>query len=440
MPATARDAEPRTGAARSLAGGMRPLLGRLLLRRSRQHLGGGLATLPYIPRHLRLPLERTGVDPVPQLGRLRAAEPVNLFGRMFGINIWLVTGYAEAKAVLADTSNYSNDVRPFVGLDPTIPENDVGGLGFTDPPMHTRLRRILTPEFTMRRLERLRPRIVEIVDRQLDVVEAAGPVVDLVENFAFAIPFQVISELLGLPDEDRESFQRIGHARFDLTKGSAGAFDAATESRSFLLSATRKLREHPNDGLIGRIIKDQGDEIDDLELSGLADGVLTGGFETSASMLALGCLVLLQNPHYYESLRDAAPRDVDAVVEELLRYLGVVQLAFPRFARHDLELFGNKVSAGDVVLLSLTGASRDDRLGSDMDTFDPSRPPTAHMAFGHGFHRCVGSELARMELRTAYPAIARRFPDMALAVRPGDLSFRRLSLVYGVEELPVRLR
>src|ERR1700709_1212040 len=140
-------------------------------------------------------------------------------------------------------------------------DGDIGGLGFTDPPDHTRLRRLLTPEFTMRRLERLRPRIAEIVERQLDEVErlaAESPdgVVDLVQNFAFPIPFLVICELLGLPDEDREEFQRIGTARFDLTRGGVGAFGAAGTSRDFLLAATRKQRADPGDGLIGMIIRE----------------------------------------------------------------------------------------------------------------------------------------------------------------------------------------
>ncbi|MGH3497340.1 MAG: cytochrome P450 [Nocardioidaceae bacterium] len=413
-------------------------LGRLLLARGGGR-GGTLATLPLVPRSLRMLFQRDGLDPVAPLGRLRESAPVSPLKRLFGITIWLVSGHPETQAVLADTTNYSNDIRPYVGLDPTIPENHVGGLGFTDPPEHSRLRKILTPEFTMRRLERLRPRIAQIVEQQLDQVEAAGPVVDLVDSFAFPIPFLVICELLGLPDEDRAAFRRIGRARFDLTEGGVGAFGAATESRAFLLSVTRKQRENPTDGLIGRIIRDHGTEIDDLELSGLADGVFTGGFETSASMLALGSLVLLQNPREWAALRrdDAA---VDRVVEELLRYLGVVQLAFPRFARRDLELFGQKISAGDVLLCSLAGANRDARLGPDMGRFDPLREPTAHLAFGHGFHRCVGAELARMELRTAYPALARRFPRMRLAADPSTLIFRKLSAVYGIDSLPVQLR
>jgi cytochrome P450 len=325
-----------------------------------------------------------------------------------------------------------------VGSEQSPDPHGIGGLGFTDPPDHTRLRRILTPEFTVRRLERLKPSIDQIIARQLDVVDQAGPLVDLVSMFAFPTPFLVICELLGLPDEDRDEFHRIGNARFDISSGGVGAFGAASESREFLLAATRKQRENPGEGLIGQIIRELGDDIDDLTLSGLADGVFLGGYETTASMLALGTLVLLQSPEGVARLGEG-DRGVSEVVEELLRYLSVVQIAFPRFARKDMELFGRHVSAGDVVICSVLGANRDDRLGEGMSGFDPFRPPTAHFAFGHGFHRCVGAELARMELRAAYPALLQRFPQIQLAARPEKLAFRKLSIVYGVDALPVHL-
>jgi len=398
--------------------------------------GIDLSQLSKVPDSLTWPLRRDGVDPVARLAEVRAHEPVNLLTSFLGLNIWLVTGEAETKSVLADNSSYSNDIRPFVGSRGSATDGDIGGLGFTDPPDHTRLRKLLTPEFTMRRLERLRPRIAEIIEQQLDVVEAAGPVVDLVSTFAFPVPFQVICELLGLPMEDRERFRELGSARFDVTYGGTGTLGAVSASRMFLMEATRKQRTDPGDGLIGQIIREHGDEIDDFDLAGLADGVFTGGLETTASMLALGTAVLLRDPAGFAQVGRDEGR-VDAVVEELLRYLSVVQIAFPRFAREGMTLFGKKVSAGDVVVCSLSGANRDTRSGGVMDQFDPSRTPRPNLAFGHGFHRCVGAELARMELRMAYPALARRFPGMRLA--SDELSTRQLSIVFGVDELPVRV-
>ncbi len=413
-------------------------LGRRVITRA-QRTDVDLTKLPFVPESLLMPLQREGLEPVAGMGQLRDVEPMSKLARLFGMNIWLVTGHDAARALLADTSTFSNDIRHLVGASQESTERYIGGLGFTDPPQHTRLRKILTPEFTMRRLARLKPRIAEVVEHQLDLVDEAGPVADLVDRFAAPIPFLVICELLGLPDDDRASFQHLGHARFDVSQGGIGTLGAVSESRAFLLDAVRKQRERPGDGLIGRIIKEQGSEIDDLDLGGLVDGVFTGGFETSASMLALGTLALLQSPDHFALVRDDDSA-VDSVVEELLRYLSVVQISFPRFARQDLELFGHHVAAGDVVVVSLSAANRDAAVGTSMEQFDPHRPAVPHYAFGHGFHRCIGAELARMELRAAYPALVRRFPGMRLAVDPSELTFRHLSIVYGIESLPVRIR
>ena len=392
-----------------------------------------LSTLDAVPRRLLRPLRRTGLDPVAKFGR-RTPEPVHRLAHMFGMNIWLVSGHAEAKTVLADQASFSNDIRPYVGAAGA----SVGGLGFTDPPEHSRLRGLLTPEFTMRRINRLAPRIEAIVDDQLDQMAARCPVVDLVELFAFPIPFLVICELLGLPVEDRERFRSLSHARFDVTAGGSGAFGAISQSQQFLLDATRKQRVEPGDGLLGRIIAAVGDEVSDEEVAGLADGVFTGGYETTASMLALGSLVLLRDRKHFDLVRDDDTA-IDRVVEEMLRYLTVVQIAFPRFAKVDLELHGRRIRKGDVVIAALSRADRDGKIGPDLDTFDPQRPPSPHVAFGHGFHRCVGAELARLELRIAFPRLVRRFPELTLATDPGNLTFRDQSIVYAVDSLPVRV-
>jgi cytochrome P450 len=419
-------------------------VGRKLMARATGN-GVDLARLKVIPRSVSMPLRRNGVDPVPELAAVRETEPVHKLKRLFGMNIWIVTGYDEARAVLSDTTHFSNDIRPLVGGGNNAGAEGIGGLGFTDPPDHTRLRKFLTPEFTMRRLARLEPLIADIVERQLDEVEAAGPIADLVPTFAFPVPFQVICELLGLPVEDRDRFRELGPARFDMSQGGVGLFGSATESREFLFEMVAKQRKDPGPGLLGGIIREHGDQIDDVELGGLADGVFLGGYETSASMLALGTLVLVQNPDAYASVVRDDEGAVDRIVEELLRYLSVVQVAFPRFAREDMDLFGKQVSKGDLVSVSLSGGNRDPQMfGGDAETFNPHRlggmgPGTAHLGFGHGFHRCVGSELARMELRCAFRALAKRFPDLALAARPEDLRFRDFSLVYGVDSLPVRL-
>ena len=413
---------------------------RLLMARVAKKGGIDLSKLDKVPDSLAWPLHREGPDPVARLGELREQSPVAKLTSFLGMNVWIVTGEAEARQVLADTTSYSTDIRPFMGLRGSTTDGDIGGLGFTDPPEHTRLRKLLTPEFTMRRLERLRPRIAAIVESQLDEVAAQAAandgVVDLVPTFAFPIPFLVICELLGLPDEDREVFRQLGSARFDVSYGGQGVFGAVSDSRRFLMEATAKQRSNPGEGLIGQIIREHGSEINDFDLAGLADGVFTGGLETSASMLALGTAVLLDHPEDFRRV-GTDPSVTERAVEELLRYLTVVQVAFPRFPKLEVEVGGQQVSPGDVVICHLAGVNRDPRLGDRMDAFDLSRPVSSHLAFGHGFHRCVGAELARMELRTAFPAISRRFPDLALATDRVD--YRQLSIVYGVDALPVRL-
>jgi len=332
-------------------------------------------------------------------------------------------------------------VRPYYGKS-GAENGDIGGLGFTDPPEHTRLRKLLTPEFTMRRLARLKPAIDGIIDQQLDETERLAAendgVVDLVKTFAFPIPFLVICELLGLRDEDRETFRKLGSARFDVTSGGAAIMGAVGASREFLFAECERQRSDPGPGLIGQIIREHGDEISDFDLGGLADGAFTGGLETSASMLALGTVVLLGRPDLYAGMADD-PTSVVPVVEDLLRHLSVVQVAFPRFAKEDVIVGGHRIRKGSCVMVHLPAADRDPRAYPAGEALDPSRATSSHLAFGYGFHRCVGAELARMELRAAYPALARRFPDLALTIPAEDLGYHAKSIVYGVESVPVRV-
>jgi cytochrome P450 len=389
-----------------------------------------------LPDSALLPLRREGLDPVPAMAAQRSEAPIGKLDLPFGMNAWLVTGYDEAKAVLGKATGFSSDFGNLVGNAGVTADQNPGGLGFADPPVHTRLRKLLTPEFTMRRLSRLAPRIDEIVAGQLDAMAAADGPVDLWQAFALPIPSLTICELLGVSYEDREDFQRLSTARFDLFGGAGASLGAMSESLTYLLDIVKKQREQPGDGLLGMLIKEHGDEIDDRELAGLADGVLTGGLETTASMLALGALVLLRDDKAREAVR-GDDESVHRFVEELLRYLTVVQMAFPRFAKEDMEIGGVHIAEGDIVLVSLSTADRDPKLGPDIETFDATRDPTSHLAFSYGIHRCIGAELARMELRTAYPALIRRFPNLRLAVPEQDLSFRQVSIVYGLDELPV---
>jgi cytochrome P450 len=408
---------------------------RLYLARASKK-GFDLSKMALLPDSALMPLKRDGLDPIPELGQTRDSEPVHKLPIPFGVNVWLVTGYEESKAVLSNVKAYSNDFANLVGEHGASASHSPGGLGFADPPDHTRLRKILTPEFTMRRLSRLTPGIKAIIEKQLDEMAAVDGPVDLVEHFALPIPSLVICELLGVPYDDRDEFQRLSMSRFDLFAGATASLGAISESLAYLTEVVKKQRAEPGDGLLGMIIKDHGDDVSDQELAGLADGVLTGGFETTASMLALGALVLLQDQDAFKMVHDDDGA-VHGFVEELLRYLTVVQVAFPRFAREDTEVGGVKINKDDVVIVSLAGADRDPALGTGLEQVDPHRAPTSHLAFGYGVHRCIGAELARMELRAAYPALVRRFPNMRLAAPADTLNYRKVSIVYGLDVLPV---
>jgi len=413
----------------------------LYLRWRNRRGSGAVDFTRILPEPALVPLRRTGIDPVPELAEQREREPVAELPAAYGIRAWLVTGYEESKAVLAAADAFSNDFTHLVGRLGITAEQDPGGLGFADPPDHTRLRKFLTPEFTVRRLRRLAPRIEAIVQGQLDVMEktvAEGGQADLARDFALPIPSLAICELLGIRYEDRGDFERLSTARFDLLGGFTGSFGAMSESVGYLMDVVAKERRDPGEGLLGMLLREHGDEIDDREAAGIADGLLTGGLETTTSMLALGGLVVMRDEALRASLLsdDAAP---DKLVEELLRIITPVQVAFPRFARVETTVGGKTILPGDVVVCSLSAADRDPRIGDGLDRVDLDRMEPPHLAFGHGIHRCVGAELARMELRTAYPALVRRFPRIRPAVAESELPFRELSFVYGVDALPVEL-
>ncbi|ADD45431.1 cytochrome P450 [Stackebrandtia nassauensis] len=384
--------------------------------------------------------QRDGLDPVPELARRRAENPVSRVQYPIGPPIWLVTGYEDTRTVLG-SNKFSNDFAKMTAEDDLAFLKDVnpGGLGFKDPPDHTRLRKMLTPEFTMRRLRRLIPRIEEIVAERLDAMEAAGDGVDLVDAFAVPIPSLVISELLGVPYPDRADFQRLSESRFDFLGDIEGCLAAVQDTLEYLSGLVAQQRAEPGDNLLGMLVREHGDNISDAELTEIADGILIGGHETTASMLALGALHLMTKPEHFAMVRDDDDKVVP-VVDELLRYLTVVQVAFPRFALEDVKLSnGQVVRKGEVVLASLSGANRDSAFGADAEKVNIFRDMPPHVAFGYGLHRCVGAELGRIELQIAYPALLRRFPNLRLAVPFEELKFRELSIVYGVEKLPVNL-
>jgi len=394
---------------------------------------------PEMPLHMR----REGFDPVPEMAALRDDEGVRQVETAFGMPAFLVARHADVKAVLADSARFSNDSRRAFDA-PGAPklsdeERDrmrAGNLLGVDPPEHTRLRSMLTPEFTVRRMRRLEPRIVEIVDDHLDAMEKAGPPSDLVADFALPIPSLVICELLGVPYADRESFQQRTSKLLDISLPMDERLELGRESREYMADLVARAQAAPGEDMLGMLVRDHGDDLSTDELIGIAGLLLIAGHETTSNMLGLGALALLRHPEQLALVRDD-PAAVAPAVEELLRFLGIVHSGIPRTTTRDVEVGGIAIPADSLVILALATANRDPRFLADGDRLDVTRDAAGHVAFGHGVHHCLGAPLARMEMRIAFPALLRRFPRLALAVPFDEVEFRAFHFIYGLRSLPV---
>jgi len=401
------------------------------------HPDAGAAELP--PLHMR----RDSFSPIPELRALRESEGVRAVTNAFGMQVYLITRHEDVKAVLADHERFSNERPPgfaFQGVPQPSAEEEAraraGNLLGLDPPDHSRLRRMLTPEFTIRRMKRLEPRIVEIVDAQLDAMENAGPPTDLVHHFALPIPSLVICELLGVPYDDRDDFQRRSAKQLDFSVPIPERQALQREARAYMATLVARARRHPGEDILGMLIREHGDQLTDDELIGVAGLLLLAGHETTSNMLGLGVLALLRHPDQLAVVRDE-PDAVGPAIEEMLRWLSIVQTAIPRITTTDVEVAGVSIPAGTLVFPSLPSGNRDDDFIDSPDVLDIGRGAPGHLAFGHGVHHCLGAPLARMEMRIAFPALLRRFPNLTLAQDFSDVAFRSWNFIYGLKSLEV---
>ncbi|WP_378788556.1 cytochrome P450 [Nonomuraea fastidiosa] len=303
-----------------------------------------------------------------------------------------------------------------------------------DPPEHTRLRRMLTPEFTMRRMRRLEPRVRDIVTAHLDAMEAAGPPADLVTSFALPIPSLVICELLGVPYEDRADFQRRSGTMLDLSQPVERRAAAQLESRAYMSELVGRALKDPGDDLLGMLVREHGDDLSADELVGIGSLLLLAGHETTSNMLGLGTLALLRHPDQLGLLRKE-PERWGAAVEELLRWLSIVHSGTIKVTTTEVEVSGVRIPEGELVVCALPAANRDPAFVPDPERLDISRGEMGHVAFGHGVHHCLGAPLARMEMTIAFPALFERFPGLREEGPPAE--FRSFNVVYGLTSLPV---
>jgi cytochrome P450 len=388
-------------------------------------------------------MRRVAFDPTPELREIRETIGVRTATNSFGMTVYLVTRHEDIKQVLSDHERFSNGRPPGFVLPgaPEIPDEEViraraGNLLSLDPPEHQRVRRMLTAEFTIRRMKLLEPRIVEIVDAQLEAMEKAGPPVDLVPTFALPIPSLVICELLGVPYDDRDDFQHRSARQLDLSIPIPERLDLQRQSRAYMGTLVERARRAPGEDILGMLVREHGDELTDDELVGIASLLLLAGHETTSNMLGLGTLALLRHPDQLAAVRDD-PDAVGPAVEELLRWLSIVHSAIPRITTTDVEVAGVPIPAGELVFVSLPSGNRDPDFIDAPEVLDIGRGAPGHLAFGHGVHHCLGAPLARMEMRIAFPALLRRFPTLALAEDFADVPFRSFHFIYGLKALEV---
>ncbi|GHI85952.1 cytochrome P450 [Streptomyces xanthophaeus] len=382
-----------------------------------------------------LPTERRPgcpFDPPAELIDARSHGPISRYTHPGGKPGWMITGHDLVRSVLADP-RFSSRKDLLNVVDFEIPPAPPGEFLLMDDPQHNRYRKPLVGKFTARRMRLLTERIEQITTACLDAMEKTGPSADLVTAFAKPIPTIVICELLGVPYEDRDSFQEQIDKFMNGETNDEDLMAAYTATQNYLAELVAAKRANPTDDVLSELTDS---DLTDEELQGISLILLAAGFDTTANMLSLGVFALLQNPEQLAALR-AEPALIDQAVEELLRYLSVAK-SFMRTALEDVEVGGQTIEAGTTVVLSYNTANRDPERYADPHVLDLRRDAGGHLAFGHGIHLCLGAQLARIEMRVAVTALLGRFPSLRLAVPAEDVALRpEAADIYGVKSLPV---
>ncbi|MFE6589440.1 cytochrome P450 [Streptomyces sp. NPDC057781] len=375
----------------------------------------------------------------PTLGELAALRARGAVHRVFvpgSGESWLVVTRDAARAALTDP-RLRNDIRHSATWH-TDGGHAIGrNMLQSDPPQHTRLRRLVAGHFTAGRIAALRPRVERVADDLLAALERQGTA-DLVARYALPLPVTVICDLLGVPESDREGFHTWSNELVMPTSPEAAA-SAAGALTGYLTELTGDKRRTPDGTLLGDLVAAaDGGALTAEELLGTAFLILVAGHETTVNLISATVHSLLTHPDQLARLR-AEPELTERAVEESLRYNSPVHATAFRFAAEPLELAGTRIGAGDSVLVSLAAASRDPGHFPDPDRFDIGRRARGHLGFGHGLHHCLGAPLARVEAAVAVRLLLARHPALALAADPATLTWRTSTLLRGLAELPVRL-
>ncbi|GAA3724202.1 cytochrome P450 [Streptomyces tremellae] len=391
-------------------------------------------------------------DPYPAYAWLREHAPVRWTRLPSGVEAWLVTRYADARATLADPRLSKNPVhhaepahaRGKTGIPGERGADLMTHLLNIDPPDHTRLRRLVSKAFTPRRVAEFAPRVQELADRLIDRFAATGSA-DLIHEFAFPLPIYAICDLLGVPAEDQDDFRDWAGMMIRHGGGPRGGVARAVKKiRAYLADLIHRKRLDLGDDLISGLIRasDHAEQLTENEVAAMCFVLLFAGFETTVNLIGNGTYALLTHPAERARLQDALRAGDDSLlvtgIEELLRYDGPVELATWRYATEPLTIGGRRVAVGDPVLVVLAAADRDPERFAAPDTLDLARRDNQHLGYGHGIHYCLGAPLARLEGRTALTSLLTRLPDLRLAADPAELRWRGGLIMRGLRTLPVR--
>jgi cytochrome P450 len=398
---------------------------------------------------INLKAQALRADPYPTYARLRKESPVvilkhPLFGKTYYLTRYndVVSSFTDPR-LLNNRRNIEGDKDP---LDrwwvPRLLRAFQKNMLASDAPDHRRLRDLVHKAFTPRRVEEMKHTVEKIVGELLDAAQKKRTV-DLIADFALPLPLTVISEMMGVPEEDRMTFHRqMGGLLDNLTTplGFLSQTPNAFNMQRFFRKLIRLRRDEPRDDLLTALVQaeEQGDRLSEDELISMIFLLLLAGHETTVNLIGNGTLALLQHPEQLQKLREN-PELIGSAVEELLRYGNPVEQPSPRFAKEDIHLEGHVIPRGATVMPLLASANRDDAVFENADTLDITRKPNRHVAFGMGAHYCLGAPLARLEGTIALQHLVRRFPQMKLAVPEEQLRWRGSIGLRGLKALPLKL-
>jgi cytochrome P450 len=354
--------------------------------------------------------------------------------------VWSVNRYDDIKVALSDPRISANTLGVLQGSGNHEGPDAPDVFPRMDDPEHSRLRRMLTKDFTVKRINAMRPQIEEMAHGFIDTMVAKGQPADLVPDYALPIPSLVISLLLGVPYADHDFFQTVTGTMMNMTVPQEEKTRAAAEFFGYMMELVKSKEREPGDDLISRVIREHVHTGQLRRETVAMNGVilLNAGHETTANMIALGTAALLDNPDALTRVRDTDdPKVIANAVEELLRYLTIVHSLVARVATEDIEIGAQLVKAGEGLIINLPAGNWDPAFAEQPENLDIDRPVRGHVAFGYGVHQCIGQSLARAELQIALPILLRRLPRLRLAEPLERLHFRNDMSIYGLHALPV---